>query len=139
MRVPKAAVNEDNLATTRQHDVRFAGEILFVKAEPVTHCMEQSAHDDFGSSVLVLDGLHDAPSLFGAACIHSQKLMVRGIAGKPGGPISLIDMVGVAEFVKECDILKQKYGAQFDVPKLLRDMADKGESFYGKTPAAQAA
>ena len=36
------------------------------------------------------------------------------------------------------DELAKKYGPQFEVPKLLRDMAAKGQSFYGK-PAAKAA
>ena len=31
-----------------------------------------------------------------------------------------------------------KYGQQFAVPKLLRDMAAKGQSFYGKTAAKAA-
>jgi 3-hydroxyacyl-CoA dehydrogenase/enoyl-CoA hydratase/3-hydroxybutyryl-CoA epimerase len=62
-----------------------------------------------------------------------------GFAPQTGGAISLIDQVGVREFVSECDELARKYGKQFDVPKLLRDMAAKGESFYGKYTPAKAA
>jgi 3-hydroxyacyl-CoA dehydrogenase / enoyl-CoA hydratase / 3-hydroxybutyryl-CoA epimerase len=33
--------------------------------------------------------------------------------------------------VATLDRLTQLYGARFAAPKLLRDMADKGETFYG--------
>ena len=65
-------------------------------------------------------------------------IMGLGFAPQTGGAISLIDQVGVKQFVAECDELAKKYGKQFEVPKLLRDMAAKGQSFYGK-PAAKAA
>ena len=42
------------------------------------------------------------------------------------------------EFVSECDELARKYGKQFEVPKLLRDMAARGESFYGRKAAKAA-
>ena len=51
----------------------------------------------------------------------------------------LIDQVGVKQFVAECNALARKYGPQFKVPKLLRDMAAKGESFYGNYQPAKAA
>ncbi len=59
-----------------------------------------------------------------------------GFAPYTGGPISLVDTVGIAEFVRQCDALAQKYGERFTPPKLLRDMAAKGERFY---PAPKAA
>jgi 3-hydroxyacyl-CoA dehydrogenase/enoyl-CoA hydratase/3-hydroxybutyryl-CoA epimerase len=46
--------------------------------------------------------------------------------------VSLIDSVGAAKFVERCDALAQKYGARFAPPQLLRDMAAKGETFYGR-------
>lgn len=55
-----------------------------------------------------------------------------GFAPWTGGPVSLIDSVGVAKFVERCDTLAQKYGARFAPPQLLRDMAAKGETFYGR-------
>ena len=48
-------------------------------------------------------------------------------APQTGGAISLIDQVGIKTFVAECDDFAKKYGAQFEVPKLLRDMAAKGQ------------
>ena len=62
-----------------------------------------------------------------------------GFAPWTGGPISLIDTVGVAKFVEECDRMAQKYGARFAPPKLLRDMAAKGETFYKAIGAKVAA
>ncbi|MEQ8328666.1 MAG: 3-hydroxyacyl-CoA dehydrogenase NAD-binding domain-containing protein [Parvibaculum sp.] len=55
-----------------------------------------------------------------------------GFAPWSGGPLSLIDMVGTAAFVEACDKLAQKYGPRFTPNKLLRDMASKGETFYGR-------
>jgi 3-hydroxyacyl-CoA dehydrogenase/enoyl-CoA hydratase/3-hydroxybutyryl-CoA epimerase len=55
-----------------------------------------------------------------------------------GGPFGWLDIVGAARAVEICDGLEQAQGARFQAPKLLRDMAAKGESFYGRA-AAQAA
>jgi 3-hydroxyacyl-CoA dehydrogenase/enoyl-CoA hydratase/3-hydroxybutyryl-CoA epimerase len=64
-----------------------------------------------------------------------------GFAPYTGGTISLIDGLGVAKFVAECDALAQKFGERFKPNALLRDMAAKGETFYGRFGAkvAQAA
>ncbi|MDG2521653.1 3-hydroxyacyl-CoA dehydrogenase NAD-binding domain-containing protein [Caulobacter segnis] len=62
-----------------------------------------------------------------------------GFAPWTGGPISLIDGVGAAKFVETCDQLAQKYGSRFSPPQLLRDMAAKGETFYGRFAGAQKA
>ncbi len=59
-----------------------------------------------------------------------------GFAPYTGGPISLVDTVGIAKFIEECEALAKKYGERFAPPKLLRDMAAKGETFY---PAPKAA
>jgi 3-hydroxyacyl-CoA dehydrogenase/enoyl-CoA hydratase/3-hydroxybutyryl-CoA epimerase len=55
-----------------------------------------------------------------------------GFAPWTGGPVSLIDGVGVAKFVEACDALAQRHGARFSPPQLLRDMATKGETFYSR-------
>ena len=65
-------------------------------------------------------------------------IMGLGFAPQTGGAISLIDQVGIKTFVAECDDFAKKYGKQFEVPKLLRDMAAKGQSFYGKQVARAA-
>ncbi len=53
-----------------------------------------------------------------------------GYAPYSGGTLSFIDTVGTRAFVEECDRLAQKYGPRFAPNKLLRDMADKNETFY---------
>ncbi|MEQ1887701.1 MAG: 3-hydroxyacyl-CoA dehydrogenase NAD-binding domain-containing protein [Alphaproteobacteria bacterium] len=63
-----------------------------------------------------------------------------GFAPYTGGPLSMIDTIGAAEFVRECDRMAQAYGERFAPNKLLREMAAKGESFYGRfNPKQQAA
>jgi 3-hydroxyacyl-CoA dehydrogenase/enoyl-CoA hydratase/3-hydroxybutyryl-CoA epimerase len=59
-----------------------------------------------------------------------------GFAPYTGGPLSLVDTVGVAKFAEECDALAGKYGNRFAPPELLRAMAARGDTFY---PAPKAA
>ena len=62
-----------------------------------------------------------------------------GFAPWTGGPISLIDTVGAAAFAAECDRLAKTYGPRFAPTQQLRDMAAKGETFYGKAAKSKAA
>ncbi|ESQ80670.1 3-hydroxyacyl-CoA dehydrogenase NAD-binding domain-containing protein [Asticcacaulis sp. YBE204] len=55
-----------------------------------------------------------------------------GFAPWSGGIVSLIDSIGAAKFVEELDALAAKHGDRFAPPQLLRDMAAKGETFYGR-------
>jgi 3-hydroxyacyl-CoA dehydrogenase/enoyl-CoA hydratase/3-hydroxybutyryl-CoA epimerase len=54
-----------------------------------------------------------------------------GFAPWTGGPLSLIDTVGAAAFVAECDRLAQRYGERFAPSTQLRAMARSGATFYG--------
>ena len=49
-----------------------------------------------------------------------------------GGVLSLVDTIGIQDFVAECDRLAQAHGPRFSPPQMLLDMADRGEGFYGK-------
>jgi 3-hydroxyacyl-CoA dehydrogenase / enoyl-CoA hydratase / 3-hydroxybutyryl-CoA epimerase len=66
-----------------------------------------------------------------------------GFAPFTGGTLSYIDFMGTKKFVELCHKLEAKYGSRFTPPKLLVEMAQKGETFYGRFPpkkvAAQAA
>ncbi|MBL4811198.1 MAG: 3-hydroxyacyl-CoA dehydrogenase, partial [Rhodobacteraceae bacterium] len=62
-----------------------------------------------------------------------------GFAPWSGGPFSWLDIMGAAQAVEICDALTAKHGARFAVPDLLRDMAKKGETFYGRFRAQDAA
>ncbi len=55
-----------------------------------------------------------------------------GFAPWSGGPFSWLDMIGAEKAVAICDRLEKLLGGRFAVPKLLREMAAKGESFYGR-------
>jgi 3-hydroxyacyl-CoA dehydrogenase / enoyl-CoA hydratase / 3-hydroxybutyryl-CoA epimerase len=55
-----------------------------------------------------------------------------GFAPFSGGTLSWIDMMGTKKFVALCRTLEKKYGDRFAPSKLLVEMADKGESFYGR-------
>ena len=57
-------------------------------------------------------------------------ILAFGFAPYTGGVLSYIDGIGGADFVKLAKKLAKKHGAQFKAPKLLVDMADKGETFY---------
>jgi 3-hydroxyacyl-CoA dehydrogenase/enoyl-CoA hydratase/3-hydroxybutyryl-CoA epimerase len=63
-----------------------------------------------------------------------------GFAPFSGGTLSYIDMMGTKRFVVLCEALAKKYGPRFAPSKLLVEMAQKGESFYGRFgPKRQAA
>ncbi|MCF6232695.1 MAG: 3-hydroxyacyl-CoA dehydrogenase NAD-binding domain-containing protein [Rhodobacteraceae bacterium] len=63
-----------------------------------------------------------------------------GFAPWSGGPFSWLDIIGAAYAVERCDQLTEKFGERFTCPDLLREMADKGQTFYGRfAPEAAAA
>lgn len=49
-----------------------------------------------------------------------------------GGTLSYIDFMGPQKFVELCLKLEKKYGSRFAPPKLLIDMAARGETFYSR-------
>ncbi|MGH6779214.1 MAG: 3-hydroxyacyl-CoA dehydrogenase family protein, partial [Bradyrhizobium sp.] len=57
-----------------------------------------------------------------------------GFAPFTGGTLSYIDFMGTKAFVALCHELQAKYGSRFTPPKLLEDMAAKGDTFYGRFP-----
>ncbi|TRC94292.1 3-hydroxyacyl-CoA dehydrogenase [Mesorhizobium sp. WSM4303] len=57
-------------------------------------------------------------------------ILAFGFAPFTGGALSYIDGIGAKEFVKIAKGLQKKYGAEFKAPKLLLDLAEKGETFY---------
>lgn len=62
-----------------------------------------------------------------------------GFAPFTGGTLSYIDFMGTKKFVELCHKLEAKYGSRFTPPKLLEEMAAKGETFYGRFPPKKAA
>jgi len=55
-----------------------------------------------------------------------------GFAPWSGGPFSWLDMLGAARAAELCDGLTGRHGPRFTTPDLLRDLAAKGQTFYGR-------
>ncbi len=66
-------------------------------------------------------------------------ILAWGFAPWTGGPITMIDQIGLKAFVEQADAYAAKYGDRFSPPQLLRDMAAKGETFYGRFAGQKAA
>ena len=55
-----------------------------------------------------------------------------GFAPWSGGPFSWLDMIGAARAVEICRGLTAQFGPRFHAPALLREMAETGQTFYGR-------
>ena len=55
-----------------------------------------------------------------------------GFAPFTGGPLSYIDAMGTGVFLGKCRAYMRRFGNHYRPPKLLVDMAKKGETFYGR-------
>jgi 3-hydroxyacyl-CoA dehydrogenase/enoyl-CoA hydratase/3-hydroxybutyryl-CoA epimerase len=115
---PKLLYGEGEEKRAKEDEIKKR--LLYVQAVDTARCLE--------ANVLTNPQDGDVGSIMGL-----------GFAPQTGGAVSLIDQVGAQTFVAECDELAKQYGSQFEVPKLLRDMAAKGESFYGNYHPAKAA
>jgi 3-hydroxyacyl-CoA dehydrogenase/enoyl-CoA hydratase/3-hydroxybutyryl-CoA epimerase len=62
-----------------------------------------------------------------------------GFAPWSGGPFAWLDILGAARAVEICDALSARYGARFETPALLRDIAAKGDSFHARFGGGAAA
>jgi 3-hydroxyacyl-CoA dehydrogenase/enoyl-CoA hydratase/3-hydroxybutyryl-CoA epimerase len=91
--------------------------ILYVQAVEGARAMEEG--------VLLAPADGDIGSILGV-----------GFPAYTGGPFCFIDGIGLAQFVAEADRLADLFGEQLRPPQLLRDMAARGQTFYGKTARA---
>ena len=68
-------------------------------------------------------------------------ILAWGFAPWSGGPFSWLDMIGAKRAVAECEDLAARFGPRFAPPALLRELAETGETFYGRftTPEREAA
>ena len=55
-----------------------------------------------------------------------------GFAPWSGGPFSWLDIIGSPYAAERCDQLTKAHGERFKTPDLLREMADKTQTFYGR-------
>ena len=65
-----------------------------------------------------------------AADADVGSLLAWGFPSWTGGPLSLIDTVGAANFVAECKRMAESYGARFAPSTWLTERAARGEAFY---------
>ncbi|NMG41704.1 3-hydroxyacyl-CoA dehydrogenase [Chelativorans sp. ZYF759] len=99
-------------AAAEQPDVEEVKKrILYIQALETARCLEEGVLAD------PVDG--DLGSVLGW-----------GFPTYAGGTISLIDTVGLPEFVAECDSLAQRFGARFLPSDWLRQKAAAGSGFY---------
>ncbi|MEC8292683.1 MAG: 3-hydroxyacyl-CoA dehydrogenase NAD-binding domain-containing protein [Pseudomonadota bacterium] len=61
-----------------------------------------------------------------------------GFAPWSGGPFSWLDIIGTPYASERCTELAETYGDRFTPPALLKEMGDKGQSFYGRFDKAAA-
>ncbi len=86
----------------------------------------------------------DAARCFDQSVIESPRdadigsILGWGFARHTGGVVSYIDTYGVAAFVTDCDLWQQNHGARYEVPGLLRQMANEGRTFYGDAQTERA-
>ncbi|MGB3250690.1 MAG: 3-hydroxyacyl-CoA dehydrogenase NAD-binding domain-containing protein [Tabrizicola sp.] len=62
-----------------------------------------------------------------------------GFAPWSGGPFSWLDILGAGRAVEICRGLTAQFGPRFHAPALLREMAETGETFYGRFGGEKAA
>ena len=60
-----------------------------------------------------------------------------GFAPWSGGPFSWLDIIGAPYAAERCDQLAEAYGPRFACPDLLREMASKTQTFYGRFSKTQ--
>jgi 3-hydroxyacyl-CoA dehydrogenase/enoyl-CoA hydratase/3-hydroxybutyryl-CoA epimerase len=98
-------------AASEQPDVKdVTTRLLYIQALETARCLEEN--------VLTHPADGDLGSVYGW-----------GFPTWAGGTVSLIETVGVADFVAECDRLAQRHGARFTPTAQLRQMATEGRGF----------
>ena len=85
--------------------------LLYIQAMESTRCLEEG----------VVEHAMDAD--IGA-------ILGLGYPSWTGGPISLIDTVGIGTFVAECERLASAYGARFKPSEALHERAQRSHPFY---------
>jgi len=104
-------------------------------AEAFPQASEQPSADEVKKRLLYVQALETARCLEEGVLAHPADgdlgaVLGWSYPGWTGGTLSLIDTVGVAEFVADCDRMAQLYGARFAPTPMLREMAAAGKGFH---------
>lgn len=102
--------------------------------EHFPEAVEQPEPEEVKKRILYIQALETARCLEEGVLSHPADGDLGAVLGWgfptwTGGTLSLIETVGVPEFVAECDRLAQLYGARFSPTPKLRAMAQAGEGF----------
>jgi 3-hydroxyacyl-CoA dehydrogenase/enoyl-CoA hydratase/3-hydroxybutyryl-CoA epimerase len=95
---------------------------------------EQPNADEVKTRLLYIQALETARCLEENVLTHPADGDLGAVLGWgfptwTGGTLSLIETVGLPQFVAECDRLAQRYGKRFAPTPKLRDMAKTGKGF----------
>jgi 3-hydroxyacyl-CoA dehydrogenase/enoyl-CoA hydratase/3-hydroxybutyryl-CoA epimerase len=96
---------------------------------------EQPSMDELKRRFLYIQSLETARCLEEGVVTHAAdadvgSLLAWGFPSWTGGPLSLIDTVGVRKFVDECKRMAELYGERFAPSAWLYERASRGEAFY---------
>ena len=91
--------------------------LLYIQAIETAHCLDEN--------VVTTPADADIGSVLGW-----------GFAPHTGGVVSMVDTIGVATFVAECDLLAQQCGVRFTPTRGLRERAQNDRRFYSPLPDA---
>lgn len=103
-------------------------------AEHFPQAAEQPDVEEVRTRILYIQALETARCLEQGVLTHVADADIGAVLGWgfptwTGGTLSLIETVGVADFVAECDRLAQRHGARFTPTPKLREMAAAGRGF----------
>jgi 3-hydroxyacyl-CoA dehydrogenase/enoyl-CoA hydratase/3-hydroxybutyryl-CoA epimerase len=95
----------------------------------------QPTVDELKQRFLYIQSLETARCLEEGVLTHAAdadvgSLLAWGFPSWTGGPLSLIDTVGLPKFVGECKHLAERYGTRFTPSAWLSERAGRGEAFY---------
>jgi len=96
---------------------------------------EQPPVDELIKRLLYIQALETARCFEEGVITHPQdgdigSILGWGFPAWTGGTLSLIDTVGIREFVAECDRMAQSHGPRFTVSDWLRDRAQQNLTFH---------
>jgi len=69
--MPKATMDENDRMMLREDDVGPAGQAVSVDSEAKAHAMQESPHDQLGSSIATAHAAHYVAALVGTPGIHA--------------------------------------------------------------------
>jgi 3-hydroxyacyl-CoA dehydrogenase/enoyl-CoA hydratase/3-hydroxybutyryl-CoA epimerase len=111
--------------------------------EKFPHAEDQPALDDVKNRLMMAQALEAVRALEAGVLEDIREgdvgaILGWGFAPWSGGPFSWLDIIGAQEAVRIADDLTARFGERFTAPQMLRDMAARGASFYGKGGKAAA-